>query len=371
MLGLPSDLYAQCRKVLLLCDQFKSYQSLRAVFVTDHLSPFRFGLSNADTRSELVDLCLEYLLEKRLTGGHPVLPIFLAELRNRYQQNDALRDELTVLYDAVQSAMTQPGLLPAQNSGIGQVLFDLLLQIDFSKQVQIVKQVIQSHKVAAFLVHGEPACGQQSLVNRLLRLIPGWRTGQRLTIDLSSNGIGKSSRALWYHLACKLHVSTSANSNDIADKVYEWWQTRDVIFVFYGVDYMPPAFCSELIQKFWQPLVERVYQELPLTQRQTHLVMFLVDNEGNICNSDVALAQQSNHPTYPKIPLYLPPASHFPPDALDDWIDMAIAAQVLPTGLTAQMLLDECDNGIPLFVYEKICNYCNYRWEGELARWLD
>lgn len=105
MPGLPPDLYTQCRTILLQCHEFENHRALRAVFVTDQLFPFRIGLPSADNPAELVDRCLEYLLGKRLTGRRPVLPVFLATLRDRYEQGDALRDELGALAEAVQSAL--------------------------------------------------------------------------------------------------------------------------------------------------------------------------------------------------------------------------------------------------------------------------
>lgn len=369
MLGLPPDLYTQCRNTLLQCREFASYQALRAVFVTDQLFPFRIGLpSSADNPAELVDRCLEYLLGKRLTGGRPVLPVFLATLRDRYPLGDALRDDLQALFDSVQSAMTQPEPRPAQLPHHDQVLFNLLLKLDFGEQIRLFRQVIQTHRVAAFLVHGEPGCGQQVLVNRLLRLRPVWETGQQICIDLASNGTGKRIRSLWRQVARKLEVPPHVAPAQLAEKVCEWWRTQDVIFVFHTVDYMPPAFLSAWIEEFWQPLVTAAHANLHRTERETHLLMFLVDYSGCVCNWDVTLARQSDQPKYPRIPLNLPPADRFPPDVLDSWIDMA--AEVLPAGLTAQIVLEASENGIPQIVYHIICGHCGLSWEGDLTKWL-
>lgn len=284
MPGLSSALCNQCRAVLLQCREFESYRSLRAVFVTDQLFPFRIGLPSADSPGELVDRCLDYLLGKRLTSGRPVLPAFLATLRDHYQPGGALRDELDTLYRHVRSGMAQQAPRPTQPPHRNQFLFDLLLKLDFREQVRLFRQVTQTHRVAAFLVHGEPDFGQQVLVNRLFRLSPGWQTGQRICIDLGSNGVGKSIRSLWRQVANKLGVSTSAPSPQIADKVCEWWQTQDVIFIFHTVDYMPPAFLSAWIKEFWQPLVTAAHNSLHRTQRETHLLMFLVDYSGCACD---------------------------------------------------------------------------------------
>lgn len=110
MSGLPNKLHRRCRNILLKCSEFDSNTSLRAVFVTKKLHPFCSGLPEAANKSERVDKCLEYLLDKRLSDGQPVLPLFLTALRDRYQAGDALRDELGTLVEAVQSALAPPDL---------------------------------------------------------------------------------------------------------------------------------------------------------------------------------------------------------------------------------------------------------------------
>jgi hypothetical protein len=112
MVGLSSELTQRCRNTLLKCGEFNSDAALRAVFVTDELYSFRDRLPVAGNKSERVDKCLEFLLDKRLSNGRPVLPIFLAALRDRYQEGDALRDELGALAEAVQSTLVVASDLP-------------------------------------------------------------------------------------------------------------------------------------------------------------------------------------------------------------------------------------------------------------------
>jgi tetratricopeptide (TPR) repeat protein len=97
MPGLSADLYNRCRSTLLRCSEFDSNASLRSVFVTDELHPFRSGLPEAASKNERVNVCLDHLLPKQLSDGRPVLPLFLAALRVRYQEGDALHDELNAL----------------------------------------------------------------------------------------------------------------------------------------------------------------------------------------------------------------------------------------------------------------------------------
>jgi len=101
---LSSELYRRCRNTLLKCGEFDTDASLRAVFVTDELYPFRDRLPAATSKTDRVDKCLGYLLEQHLSNGRPVLPLFIEALRDRYQKGDARRDALRTLAEAVQSA---------------------------------------------------------------------------------------------------------------------------------------------------------------------------------------------------------------------------------------------------------------------------
>lgn len=256
---------------------------------------------------------------------------------------------------------------PAQTS---PWLFDLMLQIDFKEQSQLFRQVIQSHRTAGFLVHGEPCCGQQFLVNRLLRLKRGWQNQSPIKIDVSYSGVGRSIPNLWRELTSWFGLPRDAEPSEIRERVCNRWQTQDVIFIFYTVDYMLPAMLSAWLQEFWEPLVARANGNMP--GRETHLLMFLVDNCGSVCQSNVVLTEQFEHPEYPRIPLRLPPVSPFPLDALNQWIDMASEFEQVqfPAELTSQILLERSNNGVPQYVYEEICKHWGLSWEGVLAKWL-
>lgn len=108
MSGIPSSLYQRCRKILLECSEFDSDDSLRAVFITDELYPFRNRLPSAADKSARVDACLDFLVDRRLRGDQPVLPRFLAALRDRYQPGDALHDELAALASTARTPIASP-----------------------------------------------------------------------------------------------------------------------------------------------------------------------------------------------------------------------------------------------------------------------
>lgn len=108
MLGLPSELLGRCRDVLLQCNELASDALLRAVFVSNELYPFRNRLPEVASKVERVDTCLDYLLGRCLSDGRPVLPLFLAVLRDRYQSGDALHDDLEALVKETRSALAAP-----------------------------------------------------------------------------------------------------------------------------------------------------------------------------------------------------------------------------------------------------------------------
>ena len=116
MPGLPGELHNRCQNTLLQCGEFDSHGSLRAVFVTDELYPFRSDLPEAASKAERVAKCLDYLLEQRGTGSCPVLAIFLTALRDRYMPGNALRDDLATLAEEVEATLTTPSLAPAWQS---------------------------------------------------------------------------------------------------------------------------------------------------------------------------------------------------------------------------------------------------------------
>jgi hypothetical protein len=252
------------------------------------------------------------------------------------------------------------------------LLFDFLLQMDFKQQARLVRKVLDLHRTAAFLVHGEPYCGQQLLVNRLFRLKSEWKNISPIKIDVSHNGAGRSTLHLWRSLASWFRLPKDIEPKEIIHKICDRLFTQDIILIFYTVDYMPPKVLMAWLQEFWEPLVAQVEENCLHSERNTHLLMFLVDNSGSVGESNVLLAKQFDEPNYPRIPLHLTPVSPFPPDVLDDWIDMvtAMESMQIPAGLTSKRILEKSENGIPEFVYEEICDFCGHSWEGGLAKWL-
>ncbi|MDF5725784.1 MAG: XRE family transcriptional regulator [Rhizonema sp. PD37] len=283
-----------------------------------------------------------------------------------------IREDVGVDIQATIDALIIEFLQPAEIVRVSAppyLLFELLLQMDFKQQVGLVEDVLEQHRTAAFLVHGQPDCGQELLVTRLFRIKSAWKNNSPIKNDVTNNAAYRSTERLWRQLA-RSFLLRDTKPEQIIDRICDRWQTQDVILIFEKVDCMPPNVLVGWLQEFWEPLVERGKVNPPL--KDTHLLMFLVDNCGSVCKSQVMLAKQFDEPEYPRIPLYLPPVSPFPTDVLKDWLrNMKVFSDFhIPADLTYQRLWEKSDNGIPQFVYEEICTHFDLSWEGDLAKWL-
>ncbi|MBD2033827.1 hypothetical protein H6F76_01970 [Leptolyngbya sp. FACHB-321] len=90
----------------------------------------------------------------------------------------------------------QPTFIFNSSQSVSQLLFDLLLQIDFKQQSQLAKETIDLHRISEFLVHGSPGYGgQQFLVTQLCRLSRKFRKVSPIKIDVAYNGV--------WHDSCK------------------------------------------------------------------------------------------------------------------------------------------------------------------------
>lgn len=365
MLTIPNELLVSCRITLLKCREFESYRTLKSIFITPELVPFRIGLREADNPGELVDLFIDYILGKKLPGGQPVFPLFLSTLYERYPTGDALKDEIAQLLSNINAAMLvglpQFILNPHKNN----ILFDLLLRLDFRAQIQLVRQVIDEQRIAAFLIHGPPDYGQRVLSYRLTHLLPRWESGRYIQVDAGANGTGKSSRSLWREIAKRIDLHPDTEIDALAEKVCLWWQTQDVIIVIQTVDYIPAFILASWLDEFWNPIVQAARRTPDQSQIRTHLLLFLVDYSGVVCENCHEFIDDPHQIQFSYRPLLLPPANVFPENELDIWLD--IASEVFPSRPNAKELIQQTQNGIPDLVYEKICYYCGISWEGELA----
>ncbi|MBE9257083.1 XRE family transcriptional regulator [Dolichospermum sp. LEGE 00246] len=248
------------------------------------------------------------------------------------------------------------------------LLFDLILDIDFNEQVEFVDNIMKSHRIAAFLVHGKADYGQDLLVTQLVRLTSTWRNNQPIRNDVTNRTASISFDSLRKQLARSFLLPLNTPISVIIEKICERWQTKDVIIIFDKVNFMPPCILSEWLHNFWHPLVELSTQNTPV--KETYLLMFLVDNyeDDSKLNALITLNNLHLNQFY-----QLPAVNPFSEDILNKWIrNVKMKSSIkIPDTLDAQILLEEPCNGIPSLVCDKIYEKFGYDWEGEwAAKWL-
>lgn len=95
--GISPNLYRALRASLIKCQEFQSYTSLRSVFVGQELTPWRYGVPEADSLATRVDSIIMYLSSKFNASGENALVLLLHALSDRYAPDNALNQELRKL----------------------------------------------------------------------------------------------------------------------------------------------------------------------------------------------------------------------------------------------------------------------------------
>ena len=100
---LSAELNRECRAAFLQCHEFDSDAELKVVFVTSELRPFQSGLPQTISKEARSSQVLAYLVEKQLSDGRSVLPIFLQELAHRRDPMDIQHNILKELAKSIQT----------------------------------------------------------------------------------------------------------------------------------------------------------------------------------------------------------------------------------------------------------------------------
>ena len=250
-----------------------------------------------------------------------------------------------------------------------------LLKLGYREQVRLFRSVINAHDVAAFLIHGSLGYGQRWLLNRLVvQYLPSLMTGKIIKIDVTCHVRKSNASAFWRELARRVGLESKQFSlPEIAERVYKWWQTQDVLLIFHKVEFMPESAFHELIQDFWLPLSARAKESLKEAS-QFKLLMFLVDNEGCVADWDVPFVEKLDAGWKPDKPIKAPKIHEFSDKELTEWIEDQYSD--LPIKLTQEIddavdtILENSDKGIPEEVLMEICEQCGLDWYEESESWL-
>ena len=370
MSGLPKELYKECRDVLLECDIFTNFQYLRSFCgAIKELNEVSNNLKEANTPKFLVMLNLDILIKTRHQEYGCIFIIFLKFLRDEYSKEDQMWHRINNLLNKVKKELENPSLPLNSSTSLGNnnnsQLFQSIIDIDFSKQEDTVREAIKcqkSHKrTGAFLIDGyDENCGQKALLTRLLRKLPELSNGRKIQRDLTQMS---DISELWGKISSEFFGSNTTDEQ-VINAILQCLETQNLIFIFSGLHRTFTGFLPDLIKKFWWPIVEKA------THQKTYLLMFLVDDKGIVCKSGVSLTWKFENSKYPKDPLCLPETGKFSYYHLETWKNSVVRKNMVPESISVDELLQKSQGGVPELVYRQICDYCGRSWEGGLAKWL-
>ncbi|WP_242046214.1 MULTISPECIES: XRE family transcriptional regulator [Calothrix] len=311
-------------------------------------TPVQYRLAfNTPTDDFIPNLVNELVVYGKTSSGKPALYALLKVIREDVGIDvQATIDALIVEF--LPSAATQTISTPPH------LVFDLLLQVDFKQQTNIVREVMRSYFTAGFLVHNEPECGLEFLLAKLFRMKPSLKNNQPIVFDVGYRKIDR----LWMQLGRYFRVDPISTS-EILEKICERWQTQDVVFIFNKVDCLQPEIFSAWLEEFWEPLVNIGKENPP--QKSTHLFMFLVDHGGKVHQSNINVSTTTSPPLDPRIPLYLPTVDSFTLEIIEEWITEVVMQrsdiEIEFDQFTSEILFQKSCQGIPQFVFEEICSF--------------
>ncbi|MBD2457078.1 hypothetical protein H6G80_23760 [Nostoc sp. FACHB-87] len=374
------ELYELCQNVFLKCDYFANNdaQGLRNLCrPIDGLKHLALKIPNSVDSIILVQSVLAIVLEGENDTDSWIFPKFIKILQLSISEGDARRIEFDDLLSKVQeyrnfTRAKQPKIHIDKHE-----IFNSIIEIDFKDQEDNIIQAIRCQekrqRKAAFLVNGyDDRYGQEILIERLFRKLPEFINGRKIKIKLDS---GCEISYFWKQIAPEFFGSehipkmTKDIEEKIIDKIRECLQSQNLIFIFYIPDYLLAGFLTDLIQHFWQPVVDRV------NHKDTYLTMFLVEHNHKELGAKglgACLASDfEDEPSYPSYPLYLSQLSKFSSKHLNEWLDNGVKDEKIRQNLLAGMqqrnfvdkLLKETEWGIPELVYKKICRYFDVSWE--------
>ena len=312
------------------------------------------------------------------TASEPVKIDLENEIQDEQKQLELLKEkiqqkerELEEIGQPIKDKQVPTGS-PEENQDKKGKLDTFLLYMDFIEQLGIFREVVNTCKVAAFLVHGLRGYGHIWLLKRLLEDISRNGGAPPIEYDPRQSAFVSDIDRLWRTLAKKVRLPHNASYEVVAKQVLERLKKQNVILVLHGMDYMGEAYLKELIRDFWQPLV-KVIRKAQNSDDGFQLLMFLIDYKGDVNRWNVDLAERLDEKWQPSIPIKLPEIERLTKEILNFWIKN-YGASVMPRNLYRQpklveSILEASDDGAPGMVLRQIYTLCEYDWYEEEQKW--
>ncbi|MGK7879688.1 MAG: trypsin-like peptidase domain-containing protein [Crocosphaera sp.] len=252
-------------------------------------------------------------------------------------------------------------------------LYKTLVKLGYQKQVKLFQKLIKSVQTAALLIHGPPEYGQKWLLNLLLKNhLEDHDLSLYVIIELDRRGRKLDKSVLTRELCRQFHVDPKkATLEEIAKKIEQCLESRNVIIIFHNVDYVGGENVRKILEKLWQPLLMNIKKK---EEGLNKLFFFLVDYEGKIGESTQLFQEKIEKAKEEYYQLKIPKLREFSESDLLNW--STFEREELPEELVEEIdeevdtFLEETEGGIPVLTLDEICARCDLNWFQESKKWL-
>ncbi|MEO0987775.1 MAG: hypothetical protein AAFY20_19880 [Cyanobacteria bacterium J06639_14] len=199
-------------------------------------------------------------------------------------------DEKTAEIERLQGRAPVPTTSPVSvsgssvhSAGLCEEVFTSLKDLDYATQESAFAAVVNDlPPAAAFVVHGEPGCGQKWLVNRLVHACLGKQLDDVNKIPFSPHSDDTDINEFWEYLGDRLLHRRNAAPEAIIHYIFQRWQMEDIVLVIHDADRMPATEPAKMMQQLWQPLMAKLDHSESIPPYSLYL--FIVDNLGVMDN---------------------------------------------------------------------------------------
>jgi hypothetical protein len=295
------------------------------------------------------------------------------QIAETQEEIDGIEQEL----DEIEQQIKGASQVSNEGSGTGidlNRLHSALLKLGYWEQQRSFKRIIKEFPLGAFLIQGaSPEYGQRWLLNRLVLEISKTIEGKVIKVDLGRIVSRSDVPALWRELAGRVGLGRQSSPAEIVDRVHQWWQTQNILIIFYDVHCTAEENLRDLINDFWAVLANRLSNSV--SQKSSFkLLLFLLDYKACVCTWNLSFAKQFDSSWKPTIPIGLPDIVPFAPDVLITWLEHQ--SDDLPSQLTddiettVETILSHTENGVPEPTLREICGLCGCNWYDQEEKWL-
>lgn len=247
-------------------------------------------------------------------------------------------------------------------------LYKVLLKLDYHSQVNVFLRLTGKSPIGAFLIHGQSGYGQKWLLHRLLRGVLLSQDDMVISLTFRS-WQGWDLKKIVRTIGMKVGLKNNPSLHEVIERVYEYWQRRSVVLIFYVND-VHPDILRALKKQFWDELVRKA-RERPGQRDKARLLLFLVDETGDLAGWPFDCADQPDASWAPDTPIKPPVLAPMSVADLAYW--MEFTCEELPftmRDIPAQDIWQQTNAGIPEVVLEHLCVLGDCDWS-ELERlWM-